>query len=107
MDFAFCQAPVCASSPGPPVIMPANSVEQTSLSLDGSFSLTAEISAASFHDYHSLTDSTACRKCQDGFLQAGYLPEMVVYCYCHSISLNYISNLISSNSSSRDENCKQ
>lgn len=56
VDFAFCQTPVGASCPRPPVVMPANAIEQVFLSLDGSFSLAAVISAASFHDYHSLTD---------------------------------------------------
>ena len=75
VDFAFCQTPRCAVSPGVQALLATKDVQYSALTSNSSLSLTAIITAASFHGNHSLTDLRACRGVRIDSLQAAHLPR--------------------------------
>ena len=77
VNFAFCQTPRCAVSPGVQALLPSKTIEYVALTPDGSFSLTAIITTVSFHSDHSLTDLHACWGVRIDSLQAAHLLGLV------------------------------
>ena len=71
--FPFGQTAFSAACPGIQTLLTTDVEKYSALAADGSFSLTARISAVSIHFYHSLTDLGACRGVRIDSLQAAHL----------------------------------